>query len=211
MASLNSTAIPLEETAPLFAQMVTGSAPTTSGDDAEIRRITAAVAKGDAAAFEELYDRYHLRLLRLLVALTRGDEILAQETLQSVMLTAAAKLKVLESEEHLWNWLARVARQHLGKVWRQQKREPMFVSTDQLAECTGSVESDALLERGLDKALLELEAADRQLIEWTYFDGLSQKAIAERLETTPKAVSSRLERVRARLRASLKRILSYES
>lgn len=211
MASLNSMALPLNEPVPLLAQMATGSAPSTPSSDAEVRCLTSAVAKGDAAAFEQLYDKYHGRLLRLLVVLTRGDEILAQEILQSVMLTAASKLKPLESEEHLWHWLARVARQHLGKVWRQQKREPILISSDKLPESAGPAETDAMLESGLDKALLELDAEERQLIEWTYFDGLSHKTIAERLDTTPKAVSSKLERVRARLRASLKRILSYES
>jgi RNA polymerase sigma-70 factor, ECF subfamily len=145
------------------------------------------------------------------MVLSRGDEATAQEVVQSVMLTAASKLRPVESEEHLWHWLARVARQHLSKVWRHERRAPVLVASDKLPETAEPIEPDAVLERGLDKALLELDAEDREVIEMCYFDGLSHKAIAERLETTPKAVSSRLERARAKLRLSLKRILSYES
>jgi DNA-directed RNA polymerase specialized sigma24 family protein len=40
---------------------------------------------------------------------------------------------------------------------------------------------------------------------------LSQKEIAEQLGTTPKAVSSRLERAREKLRLLIKRNLSHET
>jgi RNA polymerase sigma factor (sigma-70 family) len=48
-----------------------------------------------------------------------------------------------------------------------------------------------------------MESPERQLLEWFYFDGLSQKDIALRLRLTIKAVSGRLERARAKLRALL--------
>jgi RNA polymerase sigma-70 factor (ECF subfamily) len=179
--------------------------------DAEARRLAAAVSRGDEAAFQEFFDRYHQRLLRLLLVLSRGDAVLAQETAQSVMLTAAAKLRSVETEAHLWHWLARVARQHLSKAWRQRKHEPAMVGLAELPDIAETAEPDAVLELGLDSALLALEAGDRQAIEWFYFDGLSQKEIAGRLATTPKAVSSRLERARSKLRGFLKQILSHET
>jgi RNA polymerase sigma factor (sigma-70 family) len=72
-------------------------------------------------------------------------------------------------------------------------------------------ELDSVLEENLDTALLAMEAEDRRLIEWFYFDGLSHKEIAGQLDATPKAVSSRLERARARLKSVLKRTLSHET
>lgn len=182
-----------------------------SSADAEARRTAAAVARGDEAAFEELYDRYQARLLRLLVVLTCGDETLAGEVAQLAMLTAAAKLKPVETEAHLWNWLARVARQHLTKEWRRRRREPILVSLPESAEAPEPTETEAALDQGLDAALLALEEGDRQAVEWFYFDGLGHKEIAQRLETTPKAVSSRLERARAKLRSLLNQALSHET
>ncbi|HXR08299.1 MAG TPA: hypothetical protein VN765_13265, partial [Candidatus Acidoferrum sp.] len=62
-------------------------------EDAEARQISAGLAKGDEAAFNQLYDRYHRRLFRLALALGHGDETLAYDAAQSALLTAAAKLK----------------------------------------------------------------------------------------------------------------------
>ena len=106
---------------------------STPGDDADARRLAAAVARGDEAAFRQLYDRYQPRLFRLALVLGRGDESLAQDTVQSVFVTAAAKLRRVDGEEHLWNWLARVARQQLAKAWRQRQRDSAVVGMADLS------------------------------------------------------------------------------
>jgi RNA polymerase sigma-70 factor, ECF subfamily len=169
----------------------------------EACRLAMGVARGDAAAFQELYDRYHVRLFRFALGVGRGDESLAHETVQSVFITAAAKLRRIENEEHLWNWLSQVARQYLSKRWRQQRRDSAIVAVANLPEYTVPHQSGSDLEESLDAALLRLAPEDHQLIEWYYFDGLSHKTIGERLNATQKAVSSRLERARARLRLLL--------
>jgi len=171
--------------------------------DAQARQISAAVAQGDEAGFQLLYDRYHRRLFRMAVALHQGDETVAHEIVQSVMLTAAAKLKPAQSEDHLWNWLAQVARQHSQKIWRQRRRRPEHTALADLPREAEIPQTEDALEQSLDTALLSLEPDDRQIVEWFYFDGASHKQIAARLETTPKAVSSRLERARSKLRELL--------
>ena len=169
--------------------------------DAEARALAAAIARGDEAAFRTLYDRYHQRLFRFALVLGRGDESLAQDLVQSVFLTAAKKLRRADSEAHLWNWLARVARQQSVKTWRKRQRDPAMANTEALSEdVSASAEPDSFLEEVLDAALKMMEAEEQQLIQVFYFDRLSQKEIAEQLGTTPKAVSSRLERAREKLR-----------
>jgi RNA polymerase sigma-70 factor (ECF subfamily) len=158
-----------------------------------------------------LYDRYHQRLFRLVLVLDHGDEALAHETVQSVFVTAAGKLRRVESEGHLWNWLARIARQQLAKAWRQRQRDSPVVAMANLPESSGPHEADSVLEENLDAALLSIGAEDRELIERFYFDGQSHKEIAKRLRTTAKAVSSRLERARAKLRSVLTQKLSDET
>jgi RNA polymerase sigma factor (sigma-70 family) len=183
-----------------------------SAADAEARVLAAAIARGDEAAFRTLYDRYHQRLFRFALVLARGDESLAQDTVQSVFVTAAKKLRHADSEEHLWNWLARVARQQFTKAWRKQQHEPAIASTEILPEdCPATVQPDSFLEEVLDGALKMLDAEEQRLIQVFYFDRLSQKEIAEQLGTTPKAVSSRLERAREKLRSLIKRKLSHET
>jgi RNA polymerase sigma-70 factor (ECF subfamily) len=184
--------------------------PTPTDADAEARRVAIAVGRGDEAAFRELYDRYHERLLRLAIVLARGNESLAGETVQSVFVITASKLRRVESAAHLWNWLARIARQQLARTRRSQP-DATIVAVADLPECANVRELDSALEDNLEVALRTLTAEDRQLIEWFYFDGLSHKEIAGRLGATPKAVSSRLERPRAQLRSMLTQTLAHEN
>ena len=184
--------------------------PAPSGSDEDARQMSAAVARGNAAAFQRLYDGYHGRLLRFALVLARGDELLAQDTVQSAFVTAAAKLRRVESADHLWNWLARIARQHLSKMWRR-RQDTTIVGMAELPDFPPDGESDSLLEECLDTGLLALTADEQQLVEWFYFDGLSHKEIADRLETTSKAVSSQLERTRAKLRSFISKKLSCET
>ena len=182
-----------------------------AAEDLAARRLSAGVALGDESAFQELYDRYRARLFRFALVLGRGNETLAHDTVQNVFVTAAAKLRKVESEDHLWNWLARVARQHLSKDWKKRQRESAIVTGAPLPESPAVAEADSLMEQHLDAALLAMDAEDRQVVEWFYFEHLSHKEIGERLSATPKAVSSRLERARARLRCWLTRKISHET
>lgn len=178
--------------------------------DADARRLAAAVARGDEAAFGEFYERYRHRLLRFALVLARGDETLAQDAAQAAFVTAARKLRHVESEEHLWNWLARVTRQQLARTWRLRHRDSTVIGMAELPDRTDAEEPDSVLEEALDAALLGLDADERELVEWFYFDGLSHKEIAGRLGATPKSVSSRLERLRAGLRTVIARKLSHD-
>ena len=201
-----SMAYPISEPTPRMKE--SAASPV---DDAEARQISAGLAKGDEAAFNQLYDRYHRRLFRLALALGHGDEGLAYDAAQSALLTAAAKLKAVASEEHLWNWMARTARQYLGKDRRKQQRHPQPISLEDLHGAGEGVAAETALENSVDAALLALEPEDRQVVEWFYFDGLSHKEIAARLQMTDKAVSNRLERARAKLRPLLLKERSRES
>src|SRR5881628_3319030 len=160
---LTSIPLPVRERAlqPVKAFALQTSPPTP---DADACRLAVDVARGDEGAFRELYDRYHKRLFRFALVLGGGDESLAQETVQSVFLTAAAKLRRAENEAHLWNWLARVTRQQLAKSWRQRQRDSALVSMAHLPEFADAHETDSVLEESLDAALLRMEPGDRELI-----------------------------------------------
>lgn len=178
--------------------------------DAEARTLAAAIGHGDETAFRTFYERYHLRLFRLALVLSHGDESLAQDTVQAAFITAARKLRHADGEEHLWNWLARIARQQQAKMWRKQQRGVKIVTVEPLPESAAAERADSVLEEILNAALHQMEPEERQVIESFYFDRLSQKELAEQLDTTPKAISSRLERAREKLRSLIKRKLSHE-
>jgi len=206
-----SMSFPVREQTPHLVVESPSANTSTPDDDADARRLAAFVARGDEAAFRQLYDRYQPRLFRLALVLGRDDESLAQDTVQSVFVTAAAKLRRVDSKEHLWNWLARVGRQQLAKTWRQRQQDSAVIGMADPPEYPGTMASDSVLEESLDAALQAMDAEERRLIESFYFDRLSHQEIAGQLNTTPKAVSSRLERARAKLRSLITRRLSPET
>lgn len=211
--TISTTAMPLlvrEQIAHPIVETSTGQTVVPAPDE-EARRLAADVGRGDETAFRTLYETYHPRLFRFALVLSRGDEFLAQDVVQAAFLAAAKKLRRAESEEHLWNWLARVARQQLARKWRKHQRDLAFISVDSLSEEFPAAEPDSVLEEILDAALRAIEPEDRALIEIFYFERRSHKEIAGQLHTTPKAISSRLERAREKLRSLIKRKLSHET
>ncbi len=211
--AISLTTMPLSIGGETLRPMANALEPCTStpAADAEACRLAAAVGRGDETAFRKLYDDHRERVFRLALVLGHGDETLAHDTVQAVFLTAARKLRRVENEEHLWNWLARVARQHLGKAWRQRQHESGVTVTNEIPDSPRPDAADSAMEENLDAALSLLDPEERRLIELFYFDGLGHKEIAEQLNATTKAISSRLERARARLRALVTKGLSRET
>jgi RNA polymerase sigma factor (sigma-70 family) len=120
-------------------------------------------------------------------------------------------MRPLESEAHLWNWLALVTRQQAARALRHAAGRTSEVSLAELPDHLAPAEADTLLEECLDAAVQSLEPGDRRLIEWFYFEHLTCDHIAGRLGTTAKAVSSRLERTRAKVRSLVQRRLAHEA
>ncbi len=177
---------------------------------ADARCLSRAVAHGDETAFRQLYDAYSDRVLRLAVVLSRGNVSLARDVAQAVWLVVARKMRPLESEAHLWNWLALVTRQQAVRALRHTARRAGEVTLAEMPEPPAPPDADRLLEQCLDLAVESLEPEDRRLIEWFYFERLTCEEIAGQLGTTAKAVSSRLERTRAKLRSLVQRRLAHE-
>ena len=97
---------------------------------------------------------------------------------------------------------------------RIQKRAPQFLPFEVVGQISqpqdDRTDEDTILEAALEEAVKLLPDDEKQLLEWVYFNDLSQKQIAESTQTTPKAVESKLARVRQKLRNMLTTILSHE-
>src|SRR6185295_18327650 len=84
--------------------------PLYSEDRERIRRITRQMVERSELAFAEFYECYCDRLYRYLLVLTRGNENLSRDLLQNTMTRVMQRIREFESERHLWNWLAAIAR-----------------------------------------------------------------------------------------------------
>ena len=120
-------------------------------------------------------------------------------------------MKPLGSDAHLWNWLALVTRQQAARALRHITACTGEVSLTEMPDHPAPADADTLLEDCLHAAVQSLEAEDRRLIEMFYFEHLSCEHMAGQLGTTAKAISSWLERARARLRSLVQKILAHEA
>jgi RNA polymerase sigma factor (sigma-70 family) len=63
-------------------------------------------------------------------------------------------------------------------------------------------EGEELFET-LEKSISQLDADEREILRLAYFEGVTQKNMADKLHTSAKAIESRLGRIRQKLRRIL--------
>ncbi len=177
----------------------------STSDEVDTARLVRRIRAGDVDAFNQFYARYAHRLVRYLFAIVQGDETVAADALQEAMLRIIRGLKPMETEEQLWNWIAKVGRSALFDLLRSDQRYRELLA--KLPEPDGPDRSERQLRAALQDVLAELASDDRALIEAYYFKKRNQTEIAEELGSTRKAVESRLARLRDRMRTALQEAL----
>ena len=193
---------------------VAGRLELPDEEPATVPALTGRMARGDEAAFHEFFRRYFDRLLRYLLVVTRGREEVAREALQLTMLRVARHVRRFESEPVFWSWLTVLARSAAIDEQRRGRRyatllERFFREASE-NDASGADETDARLERWLAACLATLPDDERDLLERKYLEGACVRELAQELETTEKAIESRLVRVRRKLKQSLLAQLNRE-
>ncbi len=172
-----------------------------------VAEITRRLAAGDEAAFREFHARYFDRLHHFLLAVTRGQEHAARDALQETLLRVARHARVFDDEEVFWGWLKAVARNAARDGGRRHRRYLALLEKFSLfrpgpAPALRAAE-DNRLPALLDETLAALDDADRRLITGKYLRGDTVAELAAQTGLTPKAVESRLLRLRRSLSGML--------
>jgi RNA polymerase sigma-70 factor (ECF subfamily) len=167
--------------------------------------LTREMVKSDEASYRIFYGAYVHRLSRYLLVVTRGDEDAMHEALQATLVRVVRHIKVFPDETRFWNWLTVLARTALFDQQRKRSRYLAFLdrfTEHARTEAAGSNdgEADAKLLTLLDRSLQSLPPDERELVEQKYFANLPVRGIAEELQTSEKAIESRLTRVRRKLK-----------
>jgi RNA polymerase sigma factor (sigma-70 family) len=152
-------------------------------------------------AFSYLYDNYSGALFTVILNIV-PDRDLAADVLQEVYVNIFRKIDSYdESKSRIYTWMLNIARNESidtvrSKGYRnsQQNREV----TESVYEQAGSVNQNVDLI-GLRKLLEKIKPEYRELIELSYFQGLTQDEIAK-LQNIP------LGTVKTRLRAALSKL-----
>jgi RNA polymerase sigma-70 factor, ECF subfamily len=178
--------------------------------------LTAAMANGDEAAFARFFELYFNRLLRYLLVVSRGDEIVARDALQDTMTRVARHVRCFEEDQILWDWLTVLARSAARDGGRKQTRYRNLLtrffdkSPPDQAAAVSDARSKSRMNSALETALAAIPEEDRNLIEAKYFQGASVRELSRERQLTERAVESRLLRIRRRLRDQMNKELSDE-
>jgi RNA polymerase sigma-70 factor (ECF subfamily) len=166
-------------------------------------------------AYRTFYDAYFGRVSRYLLVVTAGNEEAMREALQETFRRVVKHIRVFRDETIFWSWLTVLARSALTDEGRKRRRYLAFLdrfTRHTVSETVGeSDDRSGRLGEALQQNLARLPADERELLEWKYFERHPVRAIAERLQTSEKAVESRLGRIRKKLKTAVLAELKNES
>jgi RNA polymerase sigma-70 factor (ECF subfamily) len=188
----------------VWAVVVAGG--STGADRSAVER----VARGDADALAELYDR-HARLIYSLALRILRDDGEAQDVVQEVF--AQLWQQAARYDDRRGNvaaWLVTVARSRAIDRLRRRRSRPESTADDAdtslLIDPAPPVD-DRLLTSArastVRTAMDELPLLQRIAIELAFFEGLTHAEIAERLEMPLGTVKTRIRQALLRLRDRL--------
>lgn len=165
-------------------------------------------AAGESQAFDTLYRRYAPYLRRYLRRRLPSPDLI-DDVCNDVFLVAWQRAGCFQATARLSTWLCGIARYRALKAWGRAAR---LSAADVPLSPSGeaAVDPGLLLLReekyqGLARAVAQLPADLRVVVEAVYYQAASCEAIAVRLGCPIGTVQTRLFRARRRLRASLVR------
>lgn len=152
---------------------------------------------GDKHAFECLYDRWHLQLLRFAFRLTQNSQD-AQDVMQDAAITIAKDIHKLENPASFVPWaytiVRRRAHDHIDKIIRHRQLKSEL-STESIAQVE---HSDSTL--ALQQALKKLPNDDRVLLTLFYLDEMTGPQLSQAMGVPIGTIKSRLFTARSKLK-----------
>lgn len=159
------------------------------------------IADGDREAFQMLYGRYGLEILRFLIA-RLDDRRSAEDVLQNVMLVVWRQAAAYKREGSVRGWLYGIARNLASKALRSvSTREHPLEESEVSPTVFTDEEAEKRLRHAAIRAIVdEIPLIEKQVIESVYFRGMSIEETAAFLSVPPNTVKTRLYRARKRLK-----------
>jgi RNA polymerase sigma-70 factor (ECF subfamily) len=178
------------------------------------------VARGEIAAFEELFRRYQPRLTAFFLQRTR-DPHAAEELVQETMMVVWERAAAFNGTSRLSTWILGIGHRKFLEWHRKTARVRQFFPArgdDDITEENGEEEAaprdlrdevghqvgrETLIER-VRQALQQLPEDHRLVMELTFQQELSYNEIAEVLGIRPGTVKSRMFYAKRRLKEILR-------
>ena len=152
--------------------------------------------------FSELYEKYHKKLLRIAMHMTR-DLPLAEDMVQTVFLTLLAKHEMLQDHPDIWGWLRQaLTYQILNETQRAHRSREVPLTQERATEAREPCETDffSLLPKELSNG--------EKLILYLHIEvGLTHEEIGARIGCSEEASRMRLYRAKRRCKKFLEKSL----
>lgn len=191
-----------------------GGLPPNPGEQSDADLIGRA-AEGDARALEVLYDRYSRSVYGFALRLV-GDQQLAEEVLQEAFFRAWRQgADYSPSRGTFITWLLSITHNLAIDELRKRRRRPQKADSEEpetvlaamVDTSAGSDVEDEVwlgaLRQTVTQALAGLPAPQREAIELAYYQGLTQREIADRLGEPLGTIKTRMRLGLQKLRDAL--------
>ena len=169
------------------------------------RELLARISRGDLQAFERLYRLYQPRLARFLTTLLKRPQLI-EEVLDDTMMVVWQSAGNFRGSSKPSTWVFAIAYRKAAKArarWPDPVEEPEFdnrVSEDALPDEELHQER---LRTALLKAMDQLSADHRAVVDLTYFHGLGYREIADIVGCPVDTVKTRMFHARRRLKQAM--------
>ena len=183
--------------AAVLAEARTWRGMAKTATDEDDRKLMQRIAAGrDAAAFERLYHDYRRRLGPFMYRFV-NDPAANEEAFNDVMLTVWNKASAYNGSSKVSTWIFAIAYRQCLKTLRSLRRNRSHQElVDDMAIQDDTRDSRDLVARALE----QLSAEHRLVIELSYFGGHSYREIAKIADCPENTVKTRVFHARRRLK-----------
>ena len=168
----------------------------------DIELIREVLQDGNARAFETLMKRYTSSVYGAALRLMKDEEN-AQEVTQMAFIQAYRHLDSWRGE-NFGAWVTIIANHIALRMLEKEKRrqaDPLDENFDPPDESYDEQKEQQL--QAMEAAIAQLPEADRQLIQWHYYQSIPLSTIAQRLGQTENNIKVRMYRIRERLKKQI--------
>ena len=168
----------------------------------DIELIREVLQDGNARAFETLMKRYTSSVYGAALRLVKDEEN-AQEVTQMAFIQAYRQLDSWRGE-NFGVWMTIIANHIALQLLEKEKRrqtESLDDNTDAPDETYDEQKEQRL--QSLEAAVAQLPEADRQIIQWHYYEDIPLQTIAQRVGQTENNIKVRMYRIRERIKKQM--------
>ncbi len=168
----------------------------------DIELIREVLQDSNARAFEMLMKRYTSQVYGAALRLMKDEEN-AQEVTQMAFIQAYRQLDSWRGE-NFGAWVTIIANHIALRMLEKEKRrqtDPLDENIDPPNEEYDEQKEQQL--QAMEAAIAQLPEADRQLIQWHYYQSIPLSTIAQRLGQTENNIKVRMYRIRERIKKVL--------